>query len=133
MAGKNGGNGTFFLGAVIGGVVGAATALFLSSEKGKKFIRELNDTNIDELKTSAMELYEIAKDKAKEFAKQATLEGNEKGANETNSKQQKDISLNLTSIPIPIETEETNKENIEKLLKEAEEALTDAEKKLTKH
>jgi len=130
MAEKN--NGTFLLGVVIGGVVGAATAMFFSSEKGKKFIRELGNTNVDELKMSAMELYEIARDKAKELAKQTVREETEKNANDIEAKHQKDTASNWTSIPIPIETDAGDKESIEKLLKEAEEALVDAEKKLTR-
>jgi len=125
-------NGTFLLGVVIGGVVGAATAMFLSSEKGKKFIRELGNTNVDELKMSAMELYEIARDKAKELTKQTVREETEKTANDIEEKHQKDTTSNWTSIPIPIDTDAGDKESIEKLLKEAEEALVDAEKKLTR-
>jgi hypothetical protein len=39
MAGNKNGNGAFLFGAIVGGIVGAATTVFLSSEKGKKLFQ----------------------------------------------------------------------------------------------
>ncbi|GGJ67889.1 gas vesicle protein [Anoxybacillus voinovskiensis] len=115
--GKNNG---FLFGAIVGGVVGAATAIFLTSEKGKQWLEELNKNEaLEPLKETANEWLEIAKEKTKEVAKFVPIAKQEQEAPQEG----------ITSIPIPLDNKE-NKENIEKLLKETEAALHEAEQKL---
>lgn len=112
--GKNNG---FLFGAIVGGVVGAATAIFLTSEKGKQWLEELNRNEaLEPLKETANEWLEIAKEKTKEVAKFVPIAKQE----------QETPQEGITSIPLPLD----NKENIEKLLKETEAALHEAEQKL---
>ncbi|MCZ0755158.1 YtxH domain-containing protein [Anoxybacillus sp. J5B_2022] len=116
--GKN--NGGFLFGAIVGGVVGAATAIFLTSEKGKKWLAELNENEaLEPIKETANEWLEIAREKTKEVAKFVPLSKTEQDKQEAPQEE-------ITSIPIPID----NKESIEKLLKETEAAFHEAEQKL---
>jgi gas vesicle protein len=135
MAGNKGGNGAFLLGAIVGGVVGAATAIFLSSEKGKKLLQEINNTDIDELKTTAIEWLEVAKDKTKGITKSTIAVKNDEKADDGVVDEISDDFSKVASIPIPIHNESNteNKVDIEKMLKEAEEALADVESKLNQH
>ncbi|WP_027409622.1 YtxH domain-containing protein [Anoxybacteroides tepidamans] len=119
-------NGGFLFGAIIGGVVGAATAMFLTSEKGKKLIAELNENdNLEPIKTKATEWLSIAKEKTKEVAK-FTSPTKESPQMNSIPEENEQIAQEAASIPLPINN---NKETIEKLLKEAEAALNDAEQK----
>jgi gas vesicle protein len=135
MAGNKGGNGAFLLGAIVGGVVGAATAIFLSSEKGKKLLQEINNTDIDELKATAIEWLEIAKDKTKGITKSTIAVKNDEKAGDAVTEEISDDFSKVASIPIPTHNESNNgnKVDIEKMLKEAEEALVDVENKLNQH
>jgi gas vesicle protein len=123
-------NGGFLLGAIVGGVVGAATAIFLTSEKGKKLLEDISQTgNMEQMKTTATEWLEIAKEKTKEVAKFIPT-----GKNDEQVFPSELASSEVTSIPIPVpsKADESKKEDIEKLLKEAEAAFNDAEQKLHK-
>ncbi|MBB3907026.1 YtxH domain-containing protein [Anoxybacteroides rupiense] len=121
--GKN--NGSFLLGAIVGGVVGAATALFFTSDKGKKWVAEINVTgNLEPIKTKATEWLEIAKEKTKEVAKRVpAAKDTESNMNE---QENEGIELETEAIRIPVDN---NKEAIDRLLKETEQALSDAEQK----
>jgi gas vesicle protein len=131
MAGNKNGNGTFFLGAIVGGVVGAAAAVFLSSEKGKKLLQDINNGNMEKLKTTAIELFEMAKDKTKELTKSSVVTKDEDNVKIVAEQHDSGVS----SIPIPLHTESANGNNVdvEKMLKEAEAAFADAESKLNNH
>jgi gas vesicle protein len=123
--GKN--NGGFLFGAIVGGVVGAATAIFLTSEKGKKLVAELNESGaLEPVKTKASEWLSVAKEKTKEAANFAlsVKEAEPREIEEANEAPAQEAA----SIPIPIPID-SNKETIEKLLKEAEAALDEAEQK----
>lgn len=56
----------FVLGAIIGGVVGAATALFLAPKAGKDLLHDLND-HASVLKQKGVELTGSVKDRGTEF------------------------------------------------------------------
>lgn len=60
------GVGSFLVGALIGGVVGAATALFLAPKTGKE-MRDEFSTQAIQIKDKSIELSAIAKDKAQEY------------------------------------------------------------------
>ena len=60
------GAGSFLLGAVVGGVIGAAAALFLAPKTGKE-MREDFTTQTSQLKEKGIEIGAAAKDKATEF------------------------------------------------------------------
>jgi gas vesicle protein len=120
-------NGGFWLGAIVGGIAGAAAAVFLTSEKGKQWIAEMNETGkLEPVKTTATEWLEVAKEKTKEVAKFIPLGK----TNEPTTSAM--VETTPMTIPIPPSANEKDKENIEKLLKEAEEAFNDAEQKLQK-
>jgi gas vesicle protein len=122
-------NGGFWLGAIVGGIAGAAAAVFLTSEKGKQWIAEMNETGkLEPVKTTATEWLEVAKEKTKEAAKFIPLGK----TNEPTTSATVETTPEPMTIPIPPSASEKDKENIEKLLKEAEEAFNDAEQKLQK-
>lgn len=59
--------GSFLVGAIVGGVIGAATALFLAPKTGKE-MREDFSTQAVQLKEKGIEISAVAKDKATEFS-----------------------------------------------------------------
>lgn len=59
--------GSFLVGAMIGGVIGAATALFLAPKTGKE-MREDFSSQAVHLKEKGIEISTVAKDKATEFS-----------------------------------------------------------------
>lgn len=59
--------GSFFVGALVGGVIGAATALFLAPKTGKEMREDLS-TQATQLKDKSIEISTVAKDKASEFS-----------------------------------------------------------------
>lgn len=61
------GAGSFLLGAVIGGVIGASAALFLAPKTGKE-MREDISTQAVHLKEKGIEITAVAKDKATEYS-----------------------------------------------------------------
>lgn len=61
------GAGSFLLGAVVGGVVGAAAALFLAPKTGKEMRDDLSSQAVH-LKEKGIEISAIAKDKATEYS-----------------------------------------------------------------
>lgn len=63
---KDSGAGSFLLGAVVGGVIGAAAALFLAPKTGKE-MREDFSTQAVHLKEKGIEISTVAKDKAEEY------------------------------------------------------------------
>lgn len=63
---EDSGAGSFLLGAVVGGVIGAATALFLAPKTGKEMRDDLT-TQAGQIKEKSIELSAIAKDKATEY------------------------------------------------------------------
>ncbi len=63
---EDSGAGSFLLGAIVGGVIGAAAALFLAPKTGKE-MREDFTTQTSHLKEKGIEISAAAKDKATEF------------------------------------------------------------------
>ncbi len=63
---KDSGAGSFLLGAVVGGVIGAAAALFLAPKSGKEMREDLS-TQAVHLKEKGIEISTVAKDKAEEY------------------------------------------------------------------
>ena len=60
------GVGSFLFGAIVGGVIGAATALFLAPKSGSE-MREDFSSQANQLKAKSIEMSTVAKDKATEF------------------------------------------------------------------
>ncbi|GMB07308.1 YtxH-like protein [Thermolongibacillus altinsuensis] len=94
-------NGSFLFGAIVGGIAGAAAALFLSSERGKQWLDEIKRTDLKNMQEAVRQ-------------KVTTLFENEKQEEEASSSPS-------ISIPIP------NVNDVEQLLKETEQAVADAE------
>lgn len=67
---ENTGSKEFLLGAIIGGLVGAATALFLAPKSGKEIRKDIN-IQADHLKGKTSQLYDVAKVKGTELAEVA--------------------------------------------------------------
>ena len=63
---EDSGASSFLLGAVVGGVIGAATALFLAPKTGKEMREDLT-TQAGQIKDKSIELSAIAKEKATEY------------------------------------------------------------------
>lgn len=72
------GAGSFLLGAVIGGVIGAATALFLAPKTGRE-MRDDFSSQAGQIKEKSIELSAIAKDKATEYGSVAKDKASEYG------------------------------------------------------
>lgn len=85
----------FLLGAIIGGLVGAATALFLAPKSGKEIRTELN-TQAGNLKGKTSQLYDVAKVKSTELAEVAKVKSSSIG--QVVSKQSNDIMNKVKSI-----------------------------------
>jgi gas vesicle protein len=116
----------FLLGAIIGGVVGAATALFFASKSGKDIRSTLNDVR-DVTFSKGSELVSIAKDRKTIFT------------NTTNYAKQimnkdKDFSEkedHTTEIKyVPIEPYQSSHEELQRKLEEAQKALEVEEQKI---
>lgn len=63
---EDSGAGSFLFGAVVGGVIGAAAALFLAPKTGKEMRDDLS-TQAGQIKDKSIELSAIAKEKATEY------------------------------------------------------------------
>ncbi|MDW0117152.1 YtxH domain-containing protein [Sporosarcina thermotolerans] len=63
----NSGAGSFLLGALVGGVIGAAAALFLAPKTGKEMRDDFSDQAVH-IKNKSIELSTVAKDKATEIS-----------------------------------------------------------------
>lgn len=64
------GSGSFLMGALVGGVIGAAAALFLAPKTGKE-MRDDFSTQAVQIKNKSIELSSTAKDKAADFSSTA--------------------------------------------------------------
>jgi gas vesicle protein len=95
-------NRSFLLGAIVGGMAGAAAALFLSSERGKQWLDEMKRTDIKNMQEAVKQ-------------KVASLFENE------NDEEEAATSPSI-SIPLP------PSDDVEQLLKETEQAVADAER-----
>jgi gas vesicle protein len=93
----------FLLGAIIGGLVGAATALFLAPKSGKEIRTELN-TQAESLKGKTSQLYDVAKTKSAELAEVAKVKSSSIGQAVT--KQSNDIMSKVKSIQPVNDSEE---------------------------
>ncbi|MFD1207188.1 MULTISPECIES: YtxH domain-containing protein [Sporosarcina] len=62
----NSGAGSFLLGALVGGVIGAAAALFLAPKTGKEMRDDFSEQAV-QIKNKSIELSAVAKDKATEL------------------------------------------------------------------
>ncbi|EMT45187.1 YtxH domain-containing protein [Anoxybacillus flavithermus] len=100
-------NHSFLLGAIVGGIAGAATALFLSSEKGKQL---LNESTV----------------RGKQILHDLSEVKNE--SSNVDQEEQKPFS----SISIPLPSSDAEQSDVEQLLKETEQAVHDVEKRLNK-
>lgn len=85
----------FLMGAIIGGLVGAATALFLAPKSGKEMRTEIN-TQAENLKGKTGQLYDVAKTKSTELAEVAKLKSSSIG--QAVSKQSNDIMSKVKSV-----------------------------------
>lgn len=85
----------FLMGAIIGGLVGAATALFLAPKSGKEMRTEIN-TQAENLKGKTSQLYDVAKTKSTELAEVAKLKSSTIG--QAVSKQSNDIMSKVKSV-----------------------------------
>ena len=63
---EDSGAGSFLFGAIVGGVIGAAAALFLAPKTGKEMREDLS-TQAGNLKDKSIEISSVAKDKASEY------------------------------------------------------------------
>lgn len=66
-SGDNSGAGSFLLGALVGGVIGAAAALILAPKTGSEMRQDLS-TQASQLKNKSIELSTVAKEKATELS-----------------------------------------------------------------
>jgi len=76
---EDSGAGSFLLGAIVGGVIGAAAALFLAPKTGKEMREDLS-TQTGHLKDKSIEISTVAKDKASEFGSVAKDKATEFGS-----------------------------------------------------
>lgn len=105
-------NGSFLLGAIVGGIAGAATALFLSSERGKQLLTESAQQGkqlLNDLKEGNINEWRKSEEKEEPI------------------KNEQEKPHSVSSIPIPLPSSD-----VEQLLKETEQAVHDVEKRLNK-
>lgn len=92
----------FLMGAIIGGLVGAATALFLAPKSGKEMRTELN-MQAESLKGKTSQLYDVAKTKSTELAEVAKIKSSSIG--QAVSKQSNDMMSKVKLIKPETESE----------------------------
>lgn len=92
----------FLMGAIIGGLVGAATALFLAPKSGKEMRTELN-MQAESLKGKTSQLYDVAKTKSTELAEVAKVKSSSIG--QAVSKQSNDMMSKVKLIKPETESE----------------------------
>ncbi len=92
----------FLMGAIIGGLVGAATALFLAPKSGKEMRTGLN-TQAESLKGKTSQLYDVAKTKSTELAEVAKVKSSSIG--QAVSKQSNDMMSKVKLIKPESESE----------------------------
>lgn len=85
-------SGSFLMGAVVGGVIGAAAALFLAPKTGKE-MRDDFSTQAVQLKNKSIELSSTAKDKAVDL----TASAKDKAADFTSTAKDKAADLSSTA------------------------------------
>ena len=94
----------FLIGAIIGGLVGAATALFLAPKSGQEIRNEIN-TQAGNLKGKTSQLYDVAKTKSIELAEVAKVKSSSIG--QAVSKQSTDMMSKVKSIK-PVQDSEAD-------------------------
>jgi len=94
----------FLMGAIIGGLVGAATALFLAPKSGQEMRNEIN-TQAGNLKGKTSQLYDVAKTKSIELAEVAKVKSSSIG--QAVSKQSTDMMSKVKSVK-PVQDSEAD-------------------------
>ena len=105
-------SGSFLMGAVVGGVIGAAAALFLAPKTGKE-MRDDFSTQAVQLKNKSIELSSTAKDKAADL----TATAKDKAADFTSTAKDKAADLSSTAKEKATQLSATAKEKSEDLKK----------------
>lgn len=136
----------FMIGALIGGIVGAATALFLAPKSGKELRCDLNDgakylsLKTEKIRKTAMEkgaeLTEVAKAKTNSLGETVSkqtvsLKENVKKLQRKESPQSVNTRTSSTEVSASnTDSTPVNENQVKKKLEEAENALTETENKL---
>lgn len=89
---ESSGSGSFLMGALVGGVIGAAAALFLAPKTGKEMRDDLS-TQAVQLKNKSIELSSTAKDKAVDL----TATAKDKAADLTSTAKDKAVDLSSSA------------------------------------
>lgn len=132
----------FIIGAVVGGIVGAAAALFLAPKSGKEFRGDLNDgakllsDKTEKIRKTAIEkgaeLTEVAKAKTSSLSE--TVSKQTSALKENVKKLQRHDQAETVKENEPVEeaaaSAQLNAEDVQRKLDEAEKALEETEKKL---
>jgi gas vesicle protein len=117
---------TFLLGAFIGGVVGAATALFLSPKYGNEIRQTLNE-QATLLKTKGEQLRHVAISKGNDLVDAAKERSTLNKDSENGAKKEHLTEVEYVSIK-PFQS--SSQEDLQKKLEETKKALEDEEQKI---
>lgn len=121
--------GTFLFGALVGGIIGAATALFLAPKTGSEMRGNLT-TQAVQLKDKSIEISSVAKEKATEFtsvAKEKTGELSKTIQEQSEQLVEKVKSMkSKTSVPMDDGTASSEGEEAMEFIEKAAEKVEDA-------
>jgi gas vesicle protein len=116
----------FLIGVLVGGIIGAATALFLAPKSGKELISDIN-TRTNELKEKSKEYTDSSSDAAGGFAQQVKEQSNkvvDKVKNLKNEQSPMDDGTASSEGEESIEMLDTVQSGIESTEKKGQEAFT---------
>ncbi|MGM0843899.1 MAG: YtxH domain-containing protein [Bacillota bacterium] len=126
----------FLIGSLIGGIVGAATALFLAPKSGKELRDELN-THAGTLKEKSGQWRETAMERGNELAAAAkertsgitktVQEQSNNLVNKVKSGKNEDNSEVTGEEQLPVETEQNDAQELNQKLEETKKAFDDTE------
>lgn len=129
----------FIIGALIGGIVGAATALFLAPKSGREIRNDLNaganslrvktEEIRDTAKNKGVEIVNIAKEKTSTIGQNVTKQSNEILSKVKGLKYQEDTVLSEEELSHK-EVIDTSSDEIQQKLEETKKAFDDTEYQL---
>lgn len=117
----------FMLGAIIGGIVGAATALFLS-QKSNEEIRSTFNGLKDNAISKGNELFEVVKDISASFTTTPIIQPKETVNKDIDFREKEEHTTHIKYVPI--EPYKPSHEELQKKLQEAKDAFVEEEQRV---
>ena len=127
----------FLIGALIGGIVGATTALFLAPKSGKELRSNINEQAIvlkekteqlrETAKTKGTEIASVAKDKTNAFTQTVSKQSTELVNKVKNLKTTTHSEEPVIEVQLDEDDSDVNEDNVQKKLEETKRAFDETE------